>query len=90
MYVKAKRYILKRGIYVANYYIKKKEFESALGRLQNTEELIPNMVRNSAEAQFLIILSKIKTMEDADKPTLLNYYKKKFPASEFIDNLEEL
>ena len=90
IYVKAKRYILKRGIYVANYYIKKKEFESALGRLQNTEELIPNMVRNSAEAQFLIILSKIKTMEDADKPTLLNYYKKKFPASEFIDNLEEL
>jgi len=90
IYLKAKRYILKRGIYVANYYIKKKEFESALGRLENTEVLIPDMVRNSAEAQFLIILSKIKTMEDADKLTLLNYYKKKFPGSEFIDNLEEL
>ena len=90
IYKKAQRYILKRGIYIANYYVKKGEFSSALGRLNNTETLIPNLVRNSEEAQYLIALSQIKTLKDADKLTLINFYKKKFPKSDFIKDLENL
>ena len=90
IYKKAKRFILKRAIYVANFYIKKGEYESALGRLENTEILIPNLVNNSSEAQYLIVLSKIKTLNDPDKETLINYYKKKFPNSKFTEELQEL
>ena len=90
IYKKAQRYILKRGIYVANYYVKKGEISSALGRLNNTETLIPNLVRNSEEAQYLIALSQIKTLKDADKLTLINFYKKKLPKSDFIEDLENL
>ena len=90
IYIKAKKFLLKRAIYVANFYIKKDQYESALGRLNNTEILIPNLLNNSSEAQYLIVLSKIKLSKDADKNTLLNNYKKKFPKSKFIENLEEL
>jgi hypothetical protein len=58
--------------------------------LNNTETLIPNLVRNSEEAQYLIALSQIKTLKDADKLTLINFYKKKFPESDFIEDLENL
>ena len=34
IYLKAKRYILKRAIYVANYYKEKDEYSSALARLE--------------------------------------------------------
>ena len=90
IYKKAKRFILKRGIYVAKYYVKKGEFSSALGRLNNTETLVPNLAKNSAEAQYLIVLSQIKTLKDADKITLISSYKKRFPKSDFIEDLENL
>ena len=88
IYLKAKRYILKRAIYVANYYKEKDEYSSALARLRNTEEIIPGLIKNSAEAQYLIVLSQIKTLKDADKLTLYNNYKKKFPSSDFLEELE--
>ena len=88
IYLKAKRYILKRAIYVANYYKEKDEYSSALARLRNTEEIIPGLIKNSSEAQYLIVLSQIKTLKDADKLTLYNNYKKKFPSSDFLEELE--
>jgi hypothetical protein len=88
IYSKAKKYILKRAIYVANYYKKKGEFSSALARLKNTEKMIPSLIRSSSEAQYLIVLSEIKTLKDVDKLTLFNNYKIKFPGSEFIEELE--
>ena len=88
IYLKAKRYILKRAIYVANYYKEKDEYSSALARLRNTEEIIPGLIKNSAEAQYLIVLSQIKTLKDADTFTLYNNYKKKFPSSDFLEELE--
>ena len=90
IYKKAKRFLLKRAIYVARFYVKKEEYESALGRLKNTEILIPNLLKNSSEAQYLTVLCQIKTLKEADKVTLISLYKKRFPDSKFIDELNNL
>ena len=91
IYNAARKFVLKRAIYISRFYMKKKEYKSAYSRIDNAKLSIPNMIANSYEAQYLMIyfLSKI---EDHDYviEDLVNEYKIKFPKSPFIKEINKI
>jgi len=91
IYNSARKFVLKRTIYISRFYIQKKEFESAYSRIENANVAIPDLVQNSYEAQYLKILCMSK-IEDDDSliKNLINAYKIKFPKSPFLDDLSEI
>ena len=91
IYTAAKKFVLKRAIYISRFYIKKEEYKSAYSRIENAKSSIPEMVSNSYEAQYLLIfcLSKMKD-HDYIIEDLKNEYKKKFPKSPFLKEINKI
>ena len=91
IYSAAKKFVLKRAIYISRFYIKKEEYKSAYSRIENAKSSIPEMVSNSYEAQYLLIfcLSKMKD-HDYIIEDLKNEYKKKFPKSPFLKEINKI
>ena len=91
IYNSARKFVLKRTIYISRFYIKKKEFDSAYSRIKNANIFIPDLIQNSYEAQYLKILclSKIED-DDVSIKNLIETYKIKFPDSPFLDDLSEI
>ena len=91
IYKMARKFILKRAIYISKFYIEKGEFVSACSRIDNASTLIPDLVENSYEAQYLkvVCLAKDKNNNVAIED-LRSSYKSKFPNSPFLDDLDEI
>jgi len=91
IYNSARKFVLKRAIYISRFYIKKKEFGAAYSRIENANIFIPDLIQNSYEAQYLKILC-ISKMEDGDSSieNLINAYQIKFPDSPFLDDLSKI
>ena len=91
IYNTARKFILKRTIYISKFYIEKGEFGSACSRIDNASVFIPDLVENSYEAQYLKILCLAKDKSnDVSIEDLRNSYKSKFPNSPFLDDLDEI
>jgi outer membrane assembly lipoprotein YfiO len=91
IYQMARKFILKRAIYISKFYIEKGEFGSACSRINNASTIIPDLVENSYEAQYLkvVCLAKDKSNNVAIED-LRSSYKSKFPNSPFLDDLDEI
>ncbi|MFL2630575.1 MAG: outer membrane protein assembly factor BamD [Thermodesulfobacteriota bacterium] len=90
IYEKAKKYILKRAIYIAKFYIKDEKYNSALGRIDNANILIPEKVAQSQEAQYIKTFCLIKTTESTKKTDYIKSYIERFPNSPYISELNDL
>ena len=88
--IKAKKYILKRAIYIAKFYIKDEKYNSALGRIDNANILIPERVAQSQEAQYIKTFCLIKTSESSKKTDYIKSYIERFPNSPYISELNDL
>jgi len=95
IYEDARILLLKRTIYIANFYMDKNlgkySFESAYKRIIESSELIQDLIELSAEAQYIKLYSLFMIDSKADKILLLNNFASSFPSEEdYIQSLKSI
>ena len=95
IYEEARILLLKRTIYIANFYMDKNlgkySFESAYKRIVESSELIQDLIESSAEAQYIKLYSLFMIDPKADKVLLINNFASSFPNDDdYIESLNSL
>tara|TARA_B100001287_G_scaffold56902_1_gene45230 strand:- start:70 stop:801 length:732 start_codon:yes stop_codon:yes gene_type:complete len=88
---KAKKLLLERTLYIAEFYINKNSYISSLKRITEAEKSIKDLIEVNPKAQYIKLLSTFMLDSKADKISLINEYQINFPnQKDYIEELKKI